>query len=417
MKAAKTEELAAANSQIESKQVQLGDTDEKNAQSQQDLKDTTASMEADIGFLADLKDKCAVADKEYAARVKVRTAEMEAVSETMEILTSEEANDAFTKSMVTNTYPTFFQKSLSSKSSKREKAIQVLKRAAEKSKHPRLVTLAMSMRLDAFGKVIANIDDMVKSLKEESADEVTDRDMCIKNLNINAKEAAAANDKKGDLDALIADLESSIAALTEELAALNAEVTATQVEMKKANEMRAKENADFQQVIQEQRATQVILTKAVDRLKEFYEKKALLQEGGDPLPPPPAQATYKPQGGGCVIAMIEDVIKDSLAQENQAIADETSAQAAYEGFTKDSNKLITANTESIANKSGAKAKDDAALAQAKGDLKATIDTILGLDDIAKATHDQCDFLLKNFETRQASRTQEIDALNQAKAIF
>jgi len=279
------------------------------------------------------------------------------------------------------------------------------------------VTLAMSMRLDAFGKVIANIDDMVKSLKEESADEVTDRDMCIKNLNINAKEAAAANDKKGDLDALIADLESSIAALTEELAALNAEVTATQVEMKKANEMRAKENADFQTVIQEQRATQVILTKAVDRLKEFYEKKALLQEGGDPLPPPPAQATYKPQGGGGVIAMIEDVIKDSLAQENQAIADETSAQAAYEGFTKDSNKLITANTESIANKSGAKAKDDAALAQAKGDLKATIDTILGLDDIAKATHDQCDFLLKNFETRQASRTQEIDALNQAKAIF
>merc|ERR1719261_805063 len=116
----------------------------------------------------------------------------------------------------------------------------------------------------------------------------------------------------------------------------------------KATNMRAKENAEFQQVIQEQRATQAILTKAIDRLKEFYDKKALIQEDGEPLPPPPAQATYKPQGGGGVMAMIQDVIKDSLAQENQAIADESNAQAAYEGFMKDSNKLINANTNSIA---------------------------------------------------------------------
>jgi len=57
------------------------------------------------------------------------------------------------------------------------------------------------------------------------------------------------------------------------------------------------------------------------------------------------------------------------------------------------------------------------LAQAKGDLKGTIDTILALADMNKATHDQCDFLLKNFAERQSSRSQEIDALNQAKAIF
>jgi len=117
------------------------------------------------------------------------------------------------------------------------------------------------------------------------------------------------------------------------------------------------------------------------------------------------------------MAMIEDVIKESKEIETQAIADETSAQAAYEGFIKDSNKLINSNNDDIADKSEAKAKADAAKAQAEGDLKGTVDTILTLADTSKTLHDQCDFLLKHFTERQASRSQEIDALNQAKAIF
>jgi len=414
MKEAKTAELAAANGQIESKTVELGDTEEKFALSTQDKKDTEASLEADQGFLADLKDKCAVADEEYAARVKVRTEEQKAIGETIGILTDEEANDAFTKSM------TFLQTSRNLKVNSRSKAVQLLKGAAQKFKSPRLVTLAMSMRLDAFAKVKENIDIMVKELKQESADEVTDRDYCIKSLNENEKQTAAANDAKGDLDTKIADLTASIAELTEALATLSAEVTATQVEMKKATAIRAEENKDFQMTIQDQRATQAILDKALGRLKEFYEKKALLQEqaNGEPLAPPPAQATYKPNaGGGGVMAMIEDVIKESKEIETQAIADETSAQAAYEGFIKDSNKLINSNNDDIADKSEAKAKADAAKAQAEGDLKGTVDTILTLADTSKTLHDQCDFLLKHFTERQASRSQEIDALNQAKAIF
>merc|ERR1719473_418966 len=118
LKEAKTKEIAAANQQIEDKQGQLGDTDEENAQSVQDKKDTEARLEADVAFLADLKDKCAVADSEYAARVKVRTEEMKAISDVTAMLTSDEANDAFTKSM------TFIQKGM--KTSRVTKAMDVL---------------------------------------------------------------------------------------------------------------------------------------------------------------------------------------------------------------------------------------------------------------------------------------------------
>merc|ERR1719191_2456959 len=369
MKEAKTKEIAAANDQIESKTVNLGDTEEKFAMSTQDKKDTEKALAADTEFLADLQSKCATADAEYQARVKVRTEEMTAVSETLGMLTSDEANDAFTKSM------SFIQ--VRRVSGSRKKAAELLKSAGQKFKNPRLMTLSVKMRLDAFAEVKKEIDLMVTELKKEMKDEVADRDYCIKSLNENTKQDAAAQDAKSDLDTKIADLTAAIAELTEAITALKTEVTNTQVEMKKANAIREGENKDFAMTIQDQRATQAILEKALGRLKEFYEKKALLQEEQDPLPPPPAQAEYKPSGGaGGVMAMIEEVIAESKQVEMDAIGDEHSAQAAYEGFIKDSNKLINANNEDVASKSEAKAKDDIEKATAEGDLKATVDTIL-----------------------------------------
>jgi len=417
LKAAKTKELAAANAQIESKQQSLGDTDQANAQAQQDKKDTETALAADTAFLADLKDKCAVADSEYAARVKVRTEEIKAVSETMSMLTSDEANDSFTKSM------TFIQ--TQSLSSAQTEGLHVLVKASKDLQAPRLSTLAMKLKLDAFSKVKENIADMVEKLKIESADEVKDRDFCIGELNTNDRQAAAKADAKADLEAKIGQLESDIADLTASIKALSDEVTSTQVEMMKASKNREAENKQFKMVVEDQRATQAILEKAVARLGEFYNKKALLQEQakedsaapGEALAPPPAQKTYSAGNGGGAMAMIQDVINDSKELETKAIADENTAQAAYEGFIKDSNKLVTANQESIANKSEAKAQADEALALANGDLKTTIADILALDEVAKNLHAQCDFLLKNFEGRQSKRSQEIDALNQAKAIF
>jgi len=416
LKEAKTAELTAAKGQIDDKTVNLADSDEKGAQAKQDLKDTEASLAADNAFLADMRPTCANAQAEYDARVKVRTEEIQAVSETMGILTSDEANDAFTKSM------SFVQKtSVKLNSVRRQKAVSLLRLAAKKS--PQLVTLETSIRLDAFAKVKENIDNMVVALKQEQKDEVTDRDFCIKELNTNEREDAAKRDAKANLEQKIADLTSQLEDLTASIKALSDEVTATQVSMKKATENREAENKDFQMTVQDQRATQAILTKALDRLAEFYKKKALMQEDSDgiaptdPNAPPPTGVKRATAGGGGVIAMIEGVMTESKDLETKAIAAENDSQVAYEGFVKDSNKLISANNQDIANKSDVKAKSDMAKVQAEGDLKATVTDILALADMAKEIHGQCDFLLKNFDERQSSRSQEMDALNQAKAIF
>jgi len=406
LKEAKTKEIAAGKSQTETKEVELADAQDKGAQAAQDLKDTKAQLAADEEFLADMRPKCAAADKEYEARVKARTAEIQAVSETIGILTSDEANDAFTKSM------NFVQRSMTKKTgARREQASKLLKEASKKFKSVQLLNLASSARLDAFGKVIEKMTATVDALKQEQKDEVKDRDFCVQELNANERETAKYTDQKNSLEQKIADLTAQITDLAEAIATLKQEITDTQVGMKKAGEVRKAENADFNVVVADQRATQAILKKALDRLKQTY---GFVQEEDSQ----PEQKTHSQNpGGGGAVAMIEEIVTDSKELEQKALGDEQASQAAYEGYIKDSNKAITAATTDIANKADAKAKADAALAEADGDRKSTVDTLLKLGEMAAEVHNQCDFLLKNFEARQAARTEEIDALNQAKQIF
>merc|ERR1719418_501174 len=65
LKAAKEEEIAAGQAQIDSKTQELADTDEKNAQAKIDVEDTKKSLSADEQFLMMLKEKCQMTDKEW----------------------------------------------------------------------------------------------------------------------------------------------------------------------------------------------------------------------------------------------------------------------------------------------------------------------------------------------------------------
>merc|ERR1719313_2622923 len=110
-KAAKEDEIKAAGDQIEAKTQELADTDEKLAQAKQDLEDTEAAKAADEKFLANLREQCKQMDAEFEERTKTRTLVIEAVSKALEILSSDDAHDLFTKTF----NPAFLQRSGSSR--------------------------------------------------------------------------------------------------------------------------------------------------------------------------------------------------------------------------------------------------------------------------------------------------------------
>jgi len=415
LKAAKEREIAAGQQQIDTKTQELATTDEKNAQAKEDLEDTRNTLSADEEFLIMLKEKCSVTDEEWEERQKTRQTEMGACSKALAVLSSDDAHDLFKDTF----NPGFLQVALTHPE-QRSKAAAVLVDASKKLRSPRLSVLAHQVKLDAFTKVKKAIDDMITQLGKEKEDEIKQKDFCTDEFNSNQLETEKKERERQDLEAKIEDLEMTIKTLISEINQLKAEIAEMQVQMKRAGEDREKENKEFQQTVADQRASVVLLSKALEILQGFYDKAALLQQKQEPAgpPPPPGFKEYKknPQSSG-VMAMITQIIEDSKAMEAEAIKAEGSAQSAYEAFVKETNASIEAKSKDITNKEESKAKAEDYLVQAQAEHASVLTTLDELSAYNSELHASCDFVLKNFDIRQTARDEEIEALKQAKAIL
>merc|ERR1712014_261899 len=230
LKAAKEDEIAAGQAQIDKKTQELADTDEKNAQAKEDIEDTKKSLSADEQFLMMLKEKCSMTDKEWEERQKTRQLEMEAVSKALAILSGDDAHDLFTRTF----NPALLQSGSAAHAECREQASQLLSKVAQKFHNPRLSTLAYSVKLDAFTRVKKAIDDMIAQLLKEKADEIKHKDFCTDEFNKNQLQTEKKDREKQDLIAKIEELESTIKALAEAIETLKAEIAEMQVQLKRA---------------------------------------------------------------------------------------------------------------------------------------------------------------------------------------
>merc|ERR1712129_673988 len=409
-------EIAAGQEQIDKKTAELADTDEKNAQAKEDIEDTKKSLSADEEFLMMLKEKCSMTDKEWEERQKTRQLEMEAMGKALAVLSGDDAHDLFTRTF----NPAFLQ--VDRQDSRRARASKLLSEVAEKMNNPKLSNLAYRVRLDAFTRVKKAIDDMVAQLLKEKEDEIKHKDFCVDEFNTNELQTEKKERSKQDLTAKIEDLDSTIDQLTKAIDTLKSEIAEMQVQMKRAGEDREKENKEFQMTVADQRATQKLLTAALNILKGFYAKKAaaLVQVKEEPAgPPPPAgfEAYKKNAAAGGVMGMIQQIINDAKAMEAEVIRSEEDAQKAYEEFVKDTNGSIDAKSKDIVNKSESKAKAEGDRVEAKEDKEAVMLELEQLANYKAELHSSCDFVMKNFEISQTARDEEIEALKQAKAIL
>jgi len=426
LKAAKEDEIATGRKLIVSIDADIAKTQENYAEEAKQLEDTQEQLALDTEFLANLKEKCATMNADFDKRVKDRLTELDAVDDTIKILNSDETFEAFDKQVA----PVFLQTSSETKQAElRKEAVAVLRQASATSGSPQLALVAASAQLDAFTKVKALIDKMVAELTKQQSDEVDKRDWCIDELNSNKRSTEAAYDKKDSLTAEMESLNKQIKQLTTDIDASKAAVKEMMNQMKRASETREAENAEFQTTVSDHRVMSMILNKALDRMKQVY---ALLQQQKPGAPHIQTSATHTDPGngpakfkdnaannagGGRVVAMLEEVLADTRKTEDQAMASEADSQSAYENFMKDSNKSIKKTTESISDMTGARTTAKEELSAAKTDFAQTMQELEGLDSTNQDLHKSCDYVLKNFDARQAARSAEMDALREAKNIL
>lgn len=422
LKKAKTELIQAGQTQVNRKNEELAATRMAHAEAVQNLEDTEASKAADEAFLKDLRERCASMDDEWAVRQKNRAEEQVSVAEALKILSSDEVHDLFTSTFNPDE-PTGFMQFTTNKS-KRAHVQKILRQAATKYHNPRIASLAVNIRLDAFTKVKKAIDDMIAQLAKEKDDEIKHKDWCNENFHQNKSSQEKTQRNINEHTAAIDGLEAEIKTLDSELEILKNEVHTLNIEQQSASETRKVQNAEFKHVISEQRATQRVLTKAINVLKDVFHRKekarfAELQKD-EPVGPPPPEGfkTYaKNKDGNPVILMIQRIIDEAKHMEEETTADERDATSAYERFTKETTRSLDEKNKSIINKNETRAQKVMSKEENQSALDKENSEMESLNNQKSDLHQSCDFVIQNFDVRQDARDAEMESLRQAKAIL
>eukprot|EP00429_Kryptoperidinium_foliaceum_P050495 CAMPEP_0176106300 /NCGR_PEP_ID=MMETSP0120_2-20121206/53345_1 /TAXON_ID=160619 /ORGANISM="Kryptoperidinium foliaceum, Strain CCMP 1326" /LENGTH=732 /DNA_ID=CAMNT_0017440423 /DNA_START=78 /DNA_END=2276 /DNA_ORIENTATION=- len=425
LRAAKLGEIEAATQQKEDAETELADLLNKVAQSKRDLERTQEAIAADEEFLANMRKDCEHEDEEYKKRAEVRSQEQVALAETIKILTEDDARDLYDKTM------SFLQVDAASTAAARERAVsRVVSRIAKIAKAHKnwaLVGLAVRVRLDAFTKVKEAMDKMHAELAKQQKEEYAKWELCKKEIDRTEDDIKVGEHLKEDLDEQHLQLVNQIDQLNSEIEALKKEEQELMVALKQAGEQRKEANELFQTSVMDQRAVINILNKALARLKQFYQPSAELvevsahepnQPGFAVAPRPKGGKAYaKSAGSGGVIQLIMKVIEDAELEEQQLAQDEQSAQADYSEFVQVTTTNIEKDRALVAEKTELVAQTEAAKSETEEKQLSNDESLAKLNDLLKAHHVECDYVLKYFDIRQKARQEEMDAITDAKAVL
>jgi len=302
--------------------------------------------------------------------------------------------------------------------------MQRLAAVARRNKNWALASLAVRVRLDAFTKVKEVMDKMLVELQKQQKEEFQKKEFCNKEIDKTEDEIKVGMNTKEDLDEKHTSLVNTLDALARDIAALQKEEEEMEMSLKQAGELRKEENKVYQTSVMDQRATTNILDKALARLKAFYttefvEVRAHGQEPGRAVAPrPDTPKDYaKSAGAGGVVQLIMKIIENSEVAEKELEMDEQKAQELYAEFVQTTTTSIQAGRDAVAQKSALMAETEAEKSETEESQLANDKTLETLGELLKAQHLDCDWLLKYFDIRQKARAEEMDAINDAKAVL
>jgi len=419
LSAAKNGEIESATKQRNSKETQLADLSDRKAKAKEDKEATEASLTADQKFLMNLKKDCKSEDEEFQIRVKARGEELVALSETLKILTEDDARELFGKTI------SFVQLQSASSEAERsatqdralDRAMQRIAKVAKAHKNWMLATLAVRVRLDAFTKVKEVMDKMLVELDKQQKEEYAKMEQCKKDIDETEDSIKVAENNKDDLGEKHLGLSNLIETLTKEIADLQKEEADMEVSLKQAGEARKAQSKEFQSAVMDQRATINILNKALKRLNTYYNTKAgaFVQQAP---PPKPSNQQYEKSGGASgVLQLLQKVITEAEIAEQEIVTSNQKAQSDYAEFVQDTSDSIQAARDSISNKQGQLAGANGDKSQTEEGQLANGEELGKLEDLLKAHHLDCDYVMKYFDMRQTARQEEMDAIKDAKAIL
>jgi len=292
--------------------------------------------------------------------------------------------------------------------------------AAQKSSRPMqrldLIAIALHGRTSDFTKVIGMIDEMVSVLAGEQKDDNEKKEYCNSELDSIEDKIKGFVQETKDSSAAIADAKESVATLEKEILALEAGLAELDSSVVIATGQRKKENTAWKELQASNTAAMDLIEMAKNRLQKFYNPKlakSFLQAR--------VQTTANHQKSGeaatGVMSMMDSLVAELEKETTVAETDEKDAQSDYEKFMADSKSMRAENSKILEDKTAAKADAIGATETHEDNLGTSQEKLQGAQGQLGVLHQDCDWLLENFDSRKEAREDETDGLKKAKAVL
>jgi len=446
IESAKNKELTEVSEAKQDRLERQGEASTRIQRLMEELEDMKTNLKEDKQFLADLQKNCGTREEEYAEVKKTRNLELLALADTIKMLNDDDALELFKKTIKPQ-HEALLQLKVGSKQMQKQ-ALKLLHHARDSKgvKDSRLdfLGLAIVCKKYNFDQAISMIDKLLKLLLQEQKDEDVSKEYCNEKLH-------QTDDKIKDSERNMARMTkrgkvtgNSLGTVKDEIADLESKIAELDEQVTEATKLRKEEYERFLKDVNDISAASKLLSMAENRLNKFYNpalyrppKEDQPTEGGHvhgamlaqesgmtelqsaPPPPPTAVGAHQKKMNEThhVVELMKE-LKTGLDKESEQIHVEMEeAQAEYESFLEDAELKRLQHTKLLAQKQEAKADFEEGLMKNDRKYKSASKEAYAAMKVMENLHTECDFLLSNYDMRKEARSDEIEALTQAKQVL
>jgi len=434
----KTKKNKVLQGMVTDKSAQKAEKSQQLAENEQLLEATQAQLKEDEEFFEIARTSCKDKSDSWDERSRLRTEELSGINKALEILTSDDARATFQSAHDTRAVDTFgsdgvdvafVQLSAEEEASPQGKAYRALKKVLRGNKTLMLARLAATVRAATtghFDEVIASIDTMLQTLKDEEAEDIKQRDWCI-------EERHTERSNRDDLEYDISQLQAKIERAEVKKKGLEKNVETTEKakedledDMAQALEDRTAENQNFHDAKEDDLKAIDLLGDAIAAMSSYSENNLALLQNKQPVfevsedqaPDATFSDSDKHSGASDGIVALLTHIKETLENEvGLATKSEAKATEEYDALKASADAQIEAYKSQIVDLEASIADTDAEI---EADTNTKTDTTgehTATLEYLEKIKPNCDWIEGAFTKRAEARKKESEGLQQAKAIL
>jgi len=412
----KKKELKTLETTLEKQTMDEAQKTKLLADSKVELDDAKDQVKADENLFAESKDSCQKKAADWAERTRLRTEELQGINKAIEILTSEQAKEAFKKSG--KSFLQFRADHWSRRVLDISKAYSRLRSVATNYRSLSLARIAVALHTTGpFDKVIGSIDSMIAKLREEEQEDIKHRDSCQGSQSKNKNNMEDLNYDITKIGDAIKRVEDDMVDDQKKLDKLAQEVNASKTEMDDLKDLRQQNHDKFVQSIKDDADAVKLIQEAIDALTKFYNENKFLQQSKQVQPETnwkSGKYSGRSSESSGIIAIL-DMLKEDLEKEIEtARKDEAEDvdifekdRAALQDSIDAQQTALTETKKVVAEKEIKKTRLEEKSEQKNGDLD-------GEKDKKAALETECAWVEKHFADRRKKRKAEIAGLVDAK---